>query len=306
MQERFESATGCVTKYIDTAMVEIQFYDENQCIVLCSCHHYNHKNFTCRYIYCVVNELPASAHCGVKEQKLFELFYMKNTSTACVKFTEECDKVLLRKLRGPLFPLPIRTTVAHDVTTTYPHEHFVYHRSVPINPVYSEEDIIVNQEENDEIVAEMNEHGFKDIINKYGHKNENDNDNNDDSNNDNDKDNNNEVCGNFELGDTNIDDDVSKSMNPQLAIKKGYTTTHQKFTECTRLVTNIGSLSILNKSLDRIREELYQYQHNNINNKKKHKSTGNETKYPMISLPEVEKSRSYKRLKPVNSPSRRR
>ena len=62
----------------------------------------------------------------------------------------------------------------------------------------------------------------------------------------------------------------------QAAVKNGYTTTHPKFTECTRLVTDNGSLSIMNEGLDRIREELYQYQHNN-NNKKKHKSTGNGT-----------------------------
>ena len=105
----------------------------------------------------------------------------------------------------------------------------------------------------------------------------------------------------------NKDDDVSKSMNPQVAVKNGYTTTHPRFTECTRLVTNKGSLSILNKGLDRIREELYQYQHNNNNNnKKKYKSTDNGTHNPMLSLPEVEKSRSYKRLKPVNTPSRKK
>ena len=120
VQEQFESATGCVTKYVDTAIVEMQLYDENQFIVLCSCHHYIRKNFTCRHIYCVVNELPALTHCGVKEQNLFEAFYMKNTSTACIKCTEECYKVLLRKLRGPLFPLPIQKIVAHDVTSTYP------------------------------------------------------------------------------------------------------------------------------------------------------------------------------------------
>ena len=268
-------------------MVEIKLYDENQYIVLCSCHHYIRKNFTCRHIYCVVNELPAPAHCGVKEQKLFEAFYMKNTSTACIKFTEECDKVLLRKLRGPLFPLPLRTIVAHDVTLTYPREQFVYPRSVPINPVDSEEDIIVNQEKYDEKAAEMNEHGFN-----YGNNNENDNDNED--------------YGNFELGDNNNDDDVSKSMNPQAAVKNGYTTTHPKFTECTRLVTDNGSLSILNKALDRAREELYQYQHNNNNkNKKKYKSTGNGTMNRLVSLPEVEKSRHHKRLKPANSPSRK-
>ena len=119
VQERFESATGCVTKYVDTAMVEIQLYDENQFIVLCSCHHYIRNNFTCCHIYCVVNELPVLDHCGVKEHKLFEAFYMKNTSTSCIKFTEECDKALLRKLRGPLFSLPVQTIVAHDVTSTY-------------------------------------------------------------------------------------------------------------------------------------------------------------------------------------------
>ena len=93
-----------------------------------------------------------------------------------------------------------------------------------------------------------------------------------------------------------------------MAVKNGYTTTHPKFTECTRLVTDNGSLAILNNGLDRIREELYQYQHNtnNNNNKKKHKSTGNGTQNPMISLPEVDKSRYYRRLKPVNSPSRKK
>ena len=112
----------------------------------------------------------------------------------------------------------------------------------------------------------MNEYGFNDIIDNYGNNNDNNNDNED--------------CGNFELGDNNIDDDVSKSMNPQTAVKNGYTKTHPKFIECTRLVTDNGSLSILNKALDRAREELYQYQHNNNNNnnnKKKHKSTGNGT-----------------------------
>ena len=135
----------------------------------------------------------------------------------------------------------------------------------------------------------MNEHGFIDTINNYG--NNNDNDNND--------------GGKCEFGNNNIDDDVSKSMDSQAVVKNGYTITHPKFTECTRLVTNNGLLLILNKGLDRIREELYQYQHNNNNNnnKKKHKSTGNRTQNTMISLPGVEKSRSYKKLNPANSPS---
>jgi len=291
VQERFHSATGCVTKYVDTAMVEIQQYDTTHYIVLCSCHHYIRKNFTCRHIYCVVNELPAPAHCGVKEQKLFEAFYMKNTSTACIKFTEECDKVLLRKLRGPLFPLPIRTIVDHDVTSTYPREQFIHPRCVPINPVDSEEGIIVNQEKYDEKAAEMNEHGFNDIIDNYGNNNDNDNDN--------------EESGNFELGNDNIDDDVSKSMNPQAAVKNGYTTAYPKFKECTGLVTDNGSLSILNTALDRGREELYQYQNNN-KKKHKHKSTGNGIKNSLVSLPAVDTSKQYKRLKPANSPSRKK
>ena len=184
----------------------------------------------------------------------------------------------------------MRSVPVHDVTSTYPREQFIHPRCVPINPVDSKEDIIVNQEKYDEEAAEMNKHGFNNIIYYYGNNNDNDNDNKD--------------CGNFELGDNNIDDDVSKSMNPQAAVKNGYTTTHPKFTECTRLLTDNGSLSILNKALDRAREELYQYQHNN-NNNKKHKSTGNGTQNPMISLPAVDKSRYYKRLKPANSPSRK-
>mmetsp|Transcript_52324 Transcript_52324/g.59419 ORF Transcript_52324/g.59419 Transcript_52324/m.59419 type:complete len:134 (-) Transcript_52324:15-416(-) len=133
----------------------------------------------------------------------------------------------------------------------------------------------------------MNEHGFNDKIDNYGNNNDN------------------EDCGNFELGNNNIDDDVSKSMNPEAAVKNGYTTTHPKFTECTRLVTDNGSLSILNTALDRGREELYQYQNNN-KKKHEHKSTGNGIENSLVSLPAVDTSKQYKRLKPANSPSRKK
>ena len=138
----------------------------------------------------------------------------------------------------------------------------------------------------------MNEHGFNDIINSYSTNDDNDNDNED--------------CGNYETGNNDMDDDISIAMNPNVAVKNGYTTTHPNYKECTNLITDQGSLSIMNNALVRAREELNQYQHNKNRNKCKRKSAGNEIQNSLVSLPAVETSRHYKRLKPVNSPRRKK
>ena len=93
----------------------------------------------------------------------------------------------------------------------------------------------------------MHEHGFNDMINNYGSTNINDNDKED--------------CDNQKMRDDDIDDDISKVINPNVPVKNGYTTTHLNCTECTRLITDQGALSIMNNGLDCIKEELYQYQY---------------------------------------------
>lgn len=83
-------------------------------------------------------------------------------------------------------------------------------------------DLVVDKEKKDEKAAEINEHGFNDIMNNYGTKND---DSVDDYN------------GNSrsEINDHNV------------LVKKGYTSTHTIYTECTRIVIDQGLLSIANE-----------------------------------------------------------
>jgi len=124
---------------------------------------------------------------------------------------------LIQNLKGPIFPLPIRTIDANDVTSTYTQEQIIHPRCVPINPIDSGKFSIVDREEYNEEAALMNKHGFNNVLNNYGTNNDNDNDNKD-------------YC-NFEMGDDNIDDDIPQAMNPNLAVTKGYTTSHPTYTE---------------------------------------------------------------------------
>ena len=64
--------------------------------------------------------------------------------------------------------MPIQTIDANDVTSIYPRERFIYPRCVPINPLDSEEDIIVDQEQYNEQAAQMHEHGFDNLLNNNG------------------------------------------------------------------------------------------------------------------------------------------
>jgi len=245
VQKHLPTAFGSVTKYVSTSLVQILPYDDGQYLVVCSCHHYCRKNIPCRHIYCVIDELPAPQHCGVREQKPFEAFYGKDETT--IDFTNHCNTVLQKKLKGPVFKLPIKIVRNNDSTTTVPLSKFTRPIStcIAINPIEPEEDLAINNEKEDEMAVEMNEHGFNKVFDGYGTDN-NEGDSVDDS----------------------VENHVCKINNHSVPFKNGYTSTQPIYTECTRMITDEASFSIANGFFVQMREKLYEYQNNNQKKRK--------------------------------------
>jgi len=221
-------------------------------------------------MYCVVDESPRPHHCGVRELKKYEAFYGKNESTQ--EFTNQCNEVLLKKLRGPIISIPLATNANNDGTYSIPLKQFTnpLKQCVPINPVEDvRTDFEIEIDEQEE--AEMNEFGFLNIFQQ----------DNDD-------------CGFDDAA-----DDVSFVFDPNEAVPNGYTTIQPAISECSRMITNQGGLAIANKHIGAMKEELYRYA---TNNTKKKERKHNE----FVSLPAIEKKKKYKRLAPHGSPSNRR
>ena len=94
----------------------------------------------------MIDELPAPHHCGVREQKPFEAFYGKDETT--IAFTNQCNSVLEKKLKGPVFKLPIKIVANNDVTSTVPISQFTRPIStvIALNPIESEEALAIDTE----------------------------------------------------------------------------------------------------------------------------------------------------------------
>ena len=277
VQHRLPTADGTVTKYIRTSLVQILPYENGQYYVVCSCHHYYRKNIPCRHIYCVIDELPAPHHCGVREQKPFEAFYGKDETT--IEFTNQCNRVLEKKLKGPVFKLPIKIVDTNDATSTVPLSEFTRPIStvIALNPIESEEDSTINNEKEDEMDAEMDEHRFNNAFDNYG------------------SDNNESVDG-------SVGNALCKVNNRNMPFKNGYTSTQPIYNECTRMITDEASMTIANACLVDMREKLYTYQ---SQNKKKKKTVRSKKKIEneIVSLPAYDTDKRYKRLVPANSPT---
>ena len=86
------------------------------------------------------DELPAPQHCGIQEQKQSEAFYGKDGTT--IDCTNQCNRVLQKKLKGLVFRPPIKIVDSNDGTTTFPLSQFVCPTStyITINPIKLEED----------------------------------------------------------------------------------------------------------------------------------------------------------------------
>ena len=269
VQKRLPIADGAVTMYVNTSLVEVTKFDKNQSVVVCSCFHYVRKSIPCRHIYCVVDELPRPHHCGVRALKKYEAFYNKNASTQ--EFTNQCNELLLKKLRGPLLSVPLTTNANNDGTNSIPLKQFTtpLKQCVPINPV---EDVKTDleKERDEEAEAEMNEFGFLNMFQE-----------DDDG------------------GYDDAGDNASFEFDPNEAVSNAYTAIQPAFSECARLVTNQGGLAIANQHFSAMREELYRYTNNSSTKKIERKHN------EFVSLPAIEKKKKYKRLAPYGSPSNR-
>ena len=139
VQQCLPTAVGSVTKYISISLVQTLQYDDGQYLVVCSCHHYYPKNIPCCHIYCVIDELPAPQHCGVREQKTFGAFYGKDETN--IGFTNQCNMVLQKKLKGPVFKLLIKIVDSNDGITTFPLSQLTcpIRTCIAINPIKSNE-----------------------------------------------------------------------------------------------------------------------------------------------------------------------
>lgn len=75
----------------------------------------------------------------MREQLKFEAFYNKDNTT--INFSNQCNTVLLKKLKGPIFKLPIKIVHSNNGTILYPLAQFTHplYTCVPINPIESEE-----------------------------------------------------------------------------------------------------------------------------------------------------------------------
>eukprot|EP00751_Fragilariopsis_kerguelensis_P044601 CAMPEP_0170985294 /NCGR_PEP_ID=MMETSP0736-20130129/5391_1 /TAXON_ID=186038 /ORGANISM="Fragilariopsis kerguelensis, Strain L26-C5" /LENGTH=270 /DNA_ID=CAMNT_0011409191 /DNA_START=45 /DNA_END=854 /DNA_ORIENTATION=+ len=144
-----EKETGFMSLYL----VTVRNYSDTQRVVVCSCGHYHRHNIPCRRIYAVFNVEPAAFHCGIREQKKFEAFYDKDETT--INYTNECNRILALKLKGPVLQLPLIKKNDNDGTSSIPFQQFnsPLQRCCPINPV-------VVEKEDKEKESEMNEHGF--------------------------------------------------------------------------------------------------------------------------------------------------
>ena len=91
---------------------------------------------------------------------------------------------------------------------------------------------MINNEKEDEIDAEMDEHGFTNVFDNYD-------------------------------SDNNVENTLCKVKNRNIPFNNGYTSTQPIFTECTRMITDDASLSIANTCLVEMREKLYKYQSQN-------------------------------------------
>ena len=228
VQHCLQTAAGSVTKCIHTSLVQILPYENGKYNVVCSCHHYYQKNIPCHHIYCVIDELPAPHHYGVREQKPFEAFYGKDETT--IEFTNQCNRVLQKKLKRPVFKLPIKIVGNNDGTSTVPLSQFTHPISIVIalNPIESEEASAINTEKENEMDTEMDEHGFNNVFDSYGTDNS-----------------------------ESVDDSVGNDHN--IPFKNRYTSTQPIYTECTQIITDEASMSIANACLVEMREKLYKY-----------------------------------------------
>ena len=86
--------------------------------------------------------------------------------------------------------------------------------------------------------AEMDEHGFNNVFDSYG-------------------------TDNNESVDDSVGNALCKVNNRNMPFKNGYTSTQPIYTECTRMITDEGSMSIANACLVDMREKLYKYQSQN-------------------------------------------
>ena len=185
----------------------------------------------------MIDELPVPHHCGVREQKPLEAFYGKDETT--IEFTNQCNRVLEKKLKGPVFKLPIKIIANNDVTSTVPLSQFTCPISTvtALNPIESEEASAINTGKENEMDAEMDEHGFNNAFDRYGT------DNNE-----------------------SVDDSVRNDRN--IPFTNGYTLTQPIYNECTQMITDEASMSIANACLVEMREKLYKYQSQNQEKKK--------------------------------------
>merc|ERR1712238_550278 len=221
----------------------------------------------------------AAFHCGIREQKKFEAFYNKDGTT--INYTNECNRILALKLKGPVLQLPLITKNDNDGTSTIPFQQFnsPLQRCCPINPVVVEKE---NDDDNvEEKEAEMNEHGFGNIFASY----------NDDGDGD----------GNGFASTMENDDDETIEFNPSKPVTNGYMAIQPLVKESSRMIVDEGKLAIANKYLTGMREELYRATNNDVSKKRKSQNNNG----GMKSLPACEKNKNYKRMAPHGSPSRK-
>ena len=224
----------------------VRYYSDTQCVIVCKCGHYHNHNIPCRHIYAVFNVEPAAFHCGIREQKKFEAFYDKDETT--INYTNEWNRILAMKLRGPLLELPLITRNDNDGTSSVPFQQFnsPLQRCCPINPVVVEKGNDENNTEEKE--AEMNEHGFGNVFDRY----------NDDDD-----------CDNNGFASTmENDDDDAIEFNPSKSVSNGYMVIQPLVKECSRMITDEGKLAIANKYLTGMREELYRASNKDVSKKK--------------------------------------